>query len=172
MEMPEITLTGTDPTTGAESTVAFDPARLVSVTLQHHPATVNPDFFRHLSAKEWRHQETSWYQKENEYLNQLLTLDPSLDPVLWEMRLLLYATFVKSAEERKLNNLYKGSRKHFDMRYKAFFKKWGRHPLLPSRIGGIHPERPDEYLEQIHSWSYFELKRLIQFRPVPKEQAP
>ena len=117
MMMPEISITATDPVSGKEDTVAIDPADLVSVILPFQPATVNPEVFKSLAAKKWRHQETDWYEEEHKFLTRNLRQYPSMAPFIAEMRLLLSAVFVKHAEEWRRVRLHRQSRKDFARKY-------------------------------------------------------
>lgn len=158
--MPEISITATDPVSGKEDTVAIDPADLVSVILPFQPATINPEVFKSLAAKKWRHQETDWYEKEHKFLTRILRQYPSMAPFIAEMRLLLSAVFVKHAEEWRRVRLHQQSRKAFDRKYADFVKKWKGQPRLTMYIGGSLPEGPEQYLQSVHSWSYFHLRNV------------
>ena len=156
--MPELSITATDPVSGKEDTAEFDPAELVAVILPFQPATINPEVFKGLPANKWRHQETNWYDEEHKFLTRILLRHPSMAPFIAEMRLLLYAVFVKHAEEWRRVRLHRQSRKDFDRKYADFVKKWKGHPSLTMYIGGLLPEGPEQYLQPVRSWSYFHLR--------------
>ena len=98
--MPNLTLTSTDPATGESATHEVNPDELVSITLPFQPTVVNSSLVGRLSAKDWRHRETGWYDEEHKFLTNLGKQNPSLLHFVDEMRLLLYAVFVKEAEVR------------------------------------------------------------------------
>ena len=158
MTMPDLSMTATDLVSGRKDTVEFDQAELVSVILPFQPATTNPEVFKGLAAKKWRHQETDWYDEEHKFLTRTLRRHQSMAPFIAEMRLLLYAVFVKHAEEWQRDRLHRQSRKDFDRKYTQFVKKWKEHPRLTRYIGGPLSEGAEQYLQQVHSWSYFHLR--------------
>ncbi len=160
--MPEITLTSTLESTGESTDHAINPNDLISVTLPFQPAIVNHEHVKRLVAKDWRHRETGWYDKEHALLTQLGQQVPSHQWLIDEMRLLLYAVFVKEAEVRRRGKLLSSSRKRFADQYAKFHGKWGRHPALPSiELSTESPLGPDEYLRCIRTSSYFELRPVI-----------
>lgn len=126
--MPKITLK----VTGGATTFAIDPNDLVSVKLPFEPAVVNPQHVRHLSAKDWRHQDTGWYEEEHKFLARLSQENPDFQCAIDEMRLLLYAVFVKEAEVRRPGKLLTSSHKRFTKEYAKFCEKWRSRPRLLS----------------------------------------
>lgn len=164
--MPEITIKSTYSVTGQATTHAVNPEDLVSVTMPLQPAVVNPRHVRRLRAKDWRHRETGWYEEEHRVLTKLSRVKPHHRWLVHEMRLLMYAAFVKEAEARSLGRLLTSSRKRYIKEYDSFFKKWQRAPLLPPIY---RPTRlaydPDDYLRVVHPWSYFEHRQAFT-RPV------
>ena len=86
-----------------------------------------------------------------------------------EMRLLLYAVFVKEAEARSPGRLLTSSRKHFNKKYVQFLKKWRRAPLIPPIYRSPRvADDPDDYLRFVHPWSYFEHRKAFA-RPTSRE---
>ena len=132
--------------------VELGPQDLVALTLPLRPAILNMQHYKNLTAKDWRHKETSWYDKEHEVLTQVRSRSPRY---VDSLRVLLEAAFVKQAETMGNNQVLKVSRKRFEKEFEVFAKHWP----LPSRS-------PAELLKIIDPSSYFLA------RSVPEERTP
>lgn len=161
--MPDLTFTSRNPNTGEEETHAIDPEDLVAITMPLQPAVVNPKYVKRLTAKDWRHRETNWYDAEHEFLERFRQSHPHHGQLVDEMRLRLYAVFAHVAGIRSpRSKLDKSSRKHFTKRYDAFVRKWGRFPMHPSAFMSTKlAQDPDDYLRSVTTWSYYELRMTV-----------
>ena len=151
------------PSTDEEVTLSINPEDLVSYTLPLQPAVMNLQHVRRLTAKDWRHRETNWYDEEHKFLARLSQEKPDYGQLVAEMRLLLYAVFVKEAEVRSSGRkLLTSSRKHFIQEYDSFRQKWGRDPTLPSADMSTNlAQNPGDYLRSVNTWSYFVLRMAV-----------
>ena len=162
--MPNLTFTSTNSITGESDTHVVNPEELVSVTLPHHPAVVNHRLIPGLTAKDWRHRETGWYDEEHRVLAKLGKQYPAYRPLIDEMRLLLYATFVKEAEVRGQGRRYKISHRRFVKEYDKFCNKWSRQPV--SLLTVLTIQGPDDYLRLVNTWSYSYVRNALIVRKV------
>ena len=170
--MPNLTFTSTDPTTGESVTHDVNPEELVAVTLPFQPAVINPRLVRRLSAKDWRHTETGWYEEEHRFLTNLGARNPNFLHIIDELRILLYAVFVKEAEVRGASKRHKRSRLHFVKAYNKFCSKWQKQPTLPLTTPAIQlAQTPDDYLSFVNTWSYWQTRNEL-FRVANVEVHP
>ena len=157
--MPNLILSSTDPATGESATHEVNPDELVSVTLPFQPAVINPRLVKRLSAKDWRHKETGWYDKEHQFLANLGKQNPNFLHFIDELRLLLYAVFVKEAEVRGASRRCKKSRQQFTKAYNRFYSKWQKQPTLPFAGPATQlAQTADDYLSLVNSWSYWQAR--------------
>ena len=154
--MPNISLTATDPNTGESETHIFNPEDLVSVTLPFQSPVINRQYIRRLVAKDWRHKETGWYDDEQKTLSALTTQNPHADHFINELRVLLYAVFVKEAAVRHQGRLLTASMRRFTKEYDKFCKKWQCYPRFLKDFELNTPQGADEYLQLVSISSYFE----------------
>ena len=101
-------------------TIYVPPDELISISPPFQPALVNLNPYkqiakRRLTAREWRHNETSWYDQEHVRLTRLRTTQP-----LWAdaLRVALYATFAKASEAYD-GKLERASKEEFTHRMKS-----------------------------------------------------
>ena len=127
---------------------------LIYATLPLQPAFVNSGYYEMLSAKIWRHELTHWYDQEQKFLDKLSLEDEMLAGTL---RVLLYATFVKQAEEMGRNELRnRSANKRFTGEYRKFERRYGQPPQYPhGNLSLVLPPSPDHYLQGVDSSSYF-----------------
>ena len=119
----------------------LDTSELVSVTLPLQPAFINPGHRLGLAARDWRHRETAWYDREHQLLTRLRDWWPEMVDYL---RLLLEAVFVKQAHHMRRERMERKSYQRFIKEYESFCKGQ-RKNLLPA---------PDDFLQRVDKSDY------------------
>ena len=144
----QLSLTASDPTTGmVVGQYDLTEKDVWSLTLPLHPPIINLAHYKelhgkNLSARDWRHSETSWYSEEHERLTRLRPHAPREVDLL---RLLITAVFVKQAEYLGNHRLWKSSNKRFMEEFERFRRAWA-----PSSFA-----HPHEFLERIRPSTYW-----------------
>ena len=161
--MPNISLTATDPNTGGSDTHIFNPEDLVSVTLPFHPAIVNRQLVKSLVSKDWRHTKTGWYNEEHKMLTALATRYPDYQRLIDELRVLLYAVFVKEAEIRHPGRVLTVSYRRFISEYEKFCKRRHSYPAFLRAFGPNTPQGTNDYLRLVSTSSYLESRYSVLF---------
>lgn len=160
------------PEGGPAYEIPFDD--LVSVTLDRVPSIVNSKNVQRLSAKEWRHQATSWYDREHAELTRIRRDQPHLSQLVDELRVLIYGVFVREAVAREHpRRVQLSSVRRYKQAYLSFLEAHRTRPILYPICKALPPPQGHyQYLEALHPWSYREFREGLSNSNVLPWRAP